>query len=109
MMCGELRRETRRNLPDNQPLQEREDKTRTTDSKDAAAKAEEVANNGVPFEEKMAELNGNIYEQTPELKELDAVIRQNRKLAALRDTLLPKLLSGEVEALETEKVGEGAP
>jgi len=34
--------------------------------------------------------------------------RQNRRLAGLRDTLLPKLLSGELEAPANEAVEEGA-
>lgn len=34
-------------------------------------------------------------------------VRQNRRLAGLRDTLLPKLLSGEIELPEAEKLVEG--
>jgi len=32
--------------------------------------------------------------------------RQNRRLAGLRDTLLPKLLSGEIELPEAEAIAE---
>lgn len=34
-------------------------------------------------------------------------VRQNRRLAGLRDTLLPKLLSGEIELPEAEAIAEG--
>ena len=33
-------------------------------------------------------------------------VRQNRRLAGLRDTLLPKLLSGEIELPEAEGIAE---
>jgi hypothetical protein len=33
--------------------------------------------------------------------------RQNRRLAGLRDTLLPKLLSGEIKLPEAEQLVEG--
>ena len=39
--------------------------------------AEEVEDDGVPFEVKMAELTAELYEQMAEAEELDAVIRQN--------------------------------
>lgn len=39
--------------------------------------AEEVEDDGIPFEEKMAELSAALYEQMNEGKELDAAIRQN--------------------------------
>ena len=39
--------------------------------------AEAVADDGVPFEEKMAELSGALYQQMRESLELDAVIREN--------------------------------
>ena len=39
--------------------------------------AEAVADDGVPFEEKMAELSGALYRQMRESLELDAVIRDN--------------------------------
>ena len=39
--------------------------------------AEEVEDDGVPFEEKMAELTAELYEQMAEAEELDAVIRRN--------------------------------
>jgi type I restriction enzyme S subunit len=35
-------------------------------------------------------------------------VRQNRRLAGLRDTLLPRLLSGEIELPEAEELTEGA-
>lgn len=38
--------------------------------------AEEIEDDGVPFEEKMAELSAELYEQMAEAEELDAVIRQ---------------------------------
>ena len=38
---------------------------------------EAVADDGIPFEEKMAELSGALYEQMRESVELDAVIREN--------------------------------
>ena len=39
--------------------------------------AEAVADDGIPFEEKMAELSGALYQQMCESVELDAVIRDN--------------------------------
>jgi type I restriction enzyme M protein len=39
--------------------------------------AEEIEDDGVPFEEKMAELSAELYEQMAEAEELDAAIRQN--------------------------------
>ena len=39
--------------------------------------AEEVEDDGIPFEEKMAELSAELYEQMTEGEELDAAIRQN--------------------------------
>lgn len=39
--------------------------------------AEEIEDDGIPFEEKMAELTAELYEQMAEAEELDAVIRQN--------------------------------
>jgi len=39
--------------------------------------AEEIEDDGVPFEEKMAELSAELYEQMAEAEELDEVIRQN--------------------------------
>ena len=39
--------------------------------------AEAVADDGIPFEEKMAELSGALYQQMRESVELDAVIRDN--------------------------------
>jgi len=39
--------------------------------------AEEIEDDGVPFEEKMAELSAELYEQMTEAEELDAAIRQN--------------------------------
>ncbi|NLY02832.1 MAG: SAM-dependent DNA methyltransferase [Rhodopirellula sp.] len=39
--------------------------------------AEEIEDDGTPFEEKMAELSAELYEQMNEAEELDAVIRQN--------------------------------
>ena len=39
--------------------------------------AEAVADDGIPFEEKMAELSGALYQQMRESVELDAVIREN--------------------------------
>jgi type I restriction enzyme M protein len=39
--------------------------------------AEEIENDGIPFEEKMAELSAELYEQMTEGEELDAAIRQN--------------------------------
>jgi type I restriction enzyme M protein len=39
--------------------------------------AEEIEDDGVPFEEKMAELSAELYEQMSEAGELDAAIRQN--------------------------------
>lgn len=39
--------------------------------------AEEIENDGVPFEEKMAELSAELYEQMAEAEELDAAIRKN--------------------------------
>jgi len=39
--------------------------------------AEEIEDDGVPFEEKMAELTAELYEQMAEAEELDTVIRQN--------------------------------
>ena len=47
-----------------------------------AAKAEKIDEDGVPFEEKMAELTAGLYEQMAKADELDATIRQN--LEALR-------------------------
>ena len=41
--------------------------------------AEAVADDGVPFEEKMAELSGALYQQMRESVELDGVIRDNLK------------------------------
>ena len=35
-------------------------------------------------------------------------VRQNRRLAGLRDTLLPKLLSGELRVNDAEKFVEAA-
>jgi len=39
--------------------------------------AEEIEDDGVPFEEKMAELSAELYEQMTEAEELDTAIRQN--------------------------------
>jgi len=39
--------------------------------------AEEIEDDGVPFEEKMAELSAELYEQMNEAEELDTAIRQN--------------------------------
>jgi len=39
--------------------------------------AEEIEDDGVPFEEKMAELSAELYEQMNEAEELDSAIRQN--------------------------------
>ena len=39
--------------------------------------AEKIVDDGVPFEEKMAELSAELYEQMAEAEELDATIRQN--------------------------------
>lgn len=39
--------------------------------------AEEIEDDGVPFEEKMAELSAELYEQMAKAEELDAAIRQN--------------------------------
>ncbi len=39
--------------------------------------AEEVEDDGVPFEEKMAELSAELYEQMSEAQELDVTIRRN--------------------------------
>jgi len=39
--------------------------------------AEEIEDDGVPFEEKMAELSAELYEQMAEAEELDATIRRN--------------------------------
>ena len=39
--------------------------------------AEEIEDDGVPFEEKMAELSAELYEQMTEAEELDAAIRRN--------------------------------
>jgi type I restriction enzyme M protein len=39
--------------------------------------AEEIEDDGVPFEEKMAELSAELYEQMTEAQTLDAAIRQN--------------------------------
>jgi len=39
--------------------------------------AEEIEDDGIPFEEKMAELSAELYEQMAEAEELDAVIHQN--------------------------------
>src|SRR5660398_194409 len=39
--------------------------------------AEEIEDDGVPFEEKMAELSAELYEQMAKTEELDAGIRQN--------------------------------
>jgi len=41
--------------------------------------AEETEDDGVPFEEKMAELSAQLYEQMAEAEELDAAIRKNLK------------------------------
>jgi type I restriction enzyme M protein len=41
--------------------------------------AEELEDDGVPFEEKMAELSATFYEQMREAKDFDAMIRQNLK------------------------------
>jgi type I restriction enzyme M protein len=39
--------------------------------------AEAIEDDGIPFEEKMAELSDRLYEQMRESIELDAVIRRN--------------------------------
>ena len=39
--------------------------------------AEEIEDDGVPFEEKMAELTAELYEQMAQAEELDTIIRQN--------------------------------
>jgi len=39
--------------------------------------AEEVEGDGVPFEEKMAELSATLYEQFAEADRLEAVIKRN--------------------------------
>jgi type I restriction enzyme M protein len=39
--------------------------------------AEEIEDDGIPFEEKMAELSAELYEQMGEAQELDATIRRN--------------------------------
>jgi type I restriction enzyme, S subunit len=42
----------------------------------------------------------------PLLQKIEANVRQNIELSALRDTLLPKLLSGEIELGQTEEMVE---
>lgn len=42
--------------------------------------AEAVIDDGIPFEEKMAELSDTLYEQMRESIELDAVIRKNLEI-----------------------------
>jgi len=39
--------------------------------------AEEIEDDGIPFEEKMAKLSAELYEQMGEAQELDATIRRN--------------------------------
>ena len=67
-----------------------------------------------PFEEKMprivAELNGQFVEVllafdkqvTPLFQQVHANLHQSHTLATLRDTLLPKLLSGELSVAGIE-------
>ncbi len=43
-------------------------------------RAEAIQDDGIPFEEKMSELSGTLYEQMRESIELDAVIRKNLEL-----------------------------
>ena len=67
--------------------------------------AEEVEDDGHPFEEKMPRLVAELEAQFKESAKLEAAIHancfQSRILATLRDTLLPKLLSGELSVVET--------
>jgi len=48
--------------------------------------AEEIEDDGIPFEEKMAELSAELYEQMAEGEELDAVIRHNLEVLGYGQT-----------------------
>ena len=47
--------------------------------------AEEVEDDGVPFEERMAELSAELYEQMAEAEELDATIKKNLEMLGFGD------------------------
>ena len=47
-------------------------------------------------------------DQQPFFNRIRLAMNQNRRLAGLRNTLLPKLLSGEIELPEAEELFEGA-
>jgi hypothetical protein len=75
--------------------------------------AEAVEDDGESFEDKLARLTSALAEQQAEAARLDAAIRANletfgygfpksRTLAALRDALLPKLISGELRVPDAE-------
>lgn len=59
--------------------------------------------NSIPFIKAPKEINERFYDVVaPLYAKIRAIKEENEQLAKLRDTLLPKLLSGEIE-LETEK------
>jgi len=63
------------------------------------------------FQIVLPEIDSPVYrafgeEMQPLFDRISLAVRQNRRLAALRDTLLPKLLSGELEVPEAEGVAE---
>ena len=47
--------------------------------------AEAIEDDGVPFEEKMAELSADLYQQMAEAQELDATIKRNLEMLGFGD------------------------
>ncbi|HDB1441504.1 TPA: restriction endonuclease subunit S [Vibrio cholerae] len=63
--------------------------------------------NSIPFIKAPKEINERFYDVVaPLYAKIRAIKEENEQLAKLRDTLLPKLLSGEIELGETEEMGE---
>jgi len=63
------------------------------------------------FKMALPELDSPVYRALGEMalpffKRIRLAMKQNRRLAALRDTLLPKLLSGEIELREADAIAE---
>ena len=63
--------------------------------------------NSIPFIKAPKEINERFYDVVaPLYAKIRAIKEENEQLAKLRDTLLPKLLSGEIELGETEEMAE---
>lgn len=63
--------------------------------------------NSIPFIKAPKEINERFYDVVaPLYAKIRAIKEENEQLAKLRDTLLPKLLSGEIELGTSEELVE---